>query len=473
MKLKLVIKTLNLIKIHGIPFGFTYHCKPKRNTMKKNTHEILDKIRELILSEDLKNASRSNARDFTRNCRLTFPRLLVLIINLVKRSAQCELNKYIKIIDTPYISKQAFFAARKKLLPKTLLEVNNKLINEFYTDNDFSKFMGYRLIVVDGSTLQLPDSLSIREKFGACGNQYKADEMPMARISYAYDPLNGLTLDAILSPYVTPERNMAYDHVTNIQSSNCAEDLFIFDRGYPSITLIFFLLMHRKNFVMRTSTGWISEIKKILKTGKNDVTIEITPRMIKIKKREHFRSLLKGICLKTKIKIRVIVIDLPTGEKEILITSLIEGDTYKYEMFKSLYNLRWGGEENYKFHKIRIEIENFSGESPVAVEQDFYANLFTANVISLLARESQEEAASTHQKIDLKHAYKINQNVALGLLKDEIVNVLLNPKISLIKFCNQIKDFMKKSVVSVRPGRTFKRRWKNVRKYAMNARRAL
>jgi hypothetical protein len=70
--------------------------------------------------------------------------------------------------------------------------------------------------------------------------------MSMARISHAYDPLNGITLDAIMSPYKSCERVMAFDHILEIPASNDVEDFYLFDRGYPFITLIFFLIFHKK-----------------------------------------------------------------------------------------------------------------------------------------------------------------------------------------------------------------------------------
>lgn len=66
--------------------------------------------------------------------------------------------------------------------------------------------------------------------------------MSLARISHAYDPLNGITLDAITRAYKSYERTMAFDHILEIPHSNHAEDLYLFDCGYPSITLIFSLL---------------------------------------------------------------------------------------------------------------------------------------------------------------------------------------------------------------------------------------
>ena len=297
--------------------------------------------------------------------------------------------------------------------------------------------------------------------------------MSMARISHAYDPLNGVTLDAIMSPYATTERPMAFNHILNIQSSNCAKDLYLLDRGYPSVSLIYFLLSHGKDFVMRASTGWLSVVKDVLTSGKRDVIIEISPRMIGGTQRAEFIALFPDICLETSIKVRVLIIDLSTGEKEILITSLINKAEYKYKIFKELYHLRWGGEENYKFHKVRIEIENFSGKTPHAIEQDFNASVFTANIRALIAEEAQGELDQKYSKEPRKYEYDINKNISVGILKDEIVKVLFNPKADLRVFCAHLKQDMKKSVIPIRPGRKYERVKKSSHKYPMNRRRAL
>jgi hypothetical protein len=149
----------------------------------------------------------------------------------------------------PMISKQAFSAARKKLLPAAFVKLNEVLIQEFYSDNEFKTFMGYRLVVVDGSTLQLPEGDSINEKYGTCSNQ-KKEGMNMARISHAYDPLNKITLNARMAPYKVCEREMVYDHILETPSSTCTGDLYLFDRGYPSILLIFFWHSTKKTLLL-------------------------------------------------------------------------------------------------------------------------------------------------------------------------------------------------------------------------------
>jgi hypothetical protein len=48
---------------------------------------------------------------------------------------------------------------------------------------------------------------------------------------------------------------------------------------------------------------------------------------------------------------------------EVLITNMMDCEAYEVDLFKELYYLRWGIEENYKRLKQWVEIENFSGAS--------------------------------------------------------------------------------------------------------------
>ena len=55
------------------------------------------------------------------------------------------------------------------------------------------------------------------------------------------------------------------------------------------------------------------------------------------------------------ITCRLIKIDLPNGEKEILCTSLVDSEKYTYEEFNKLCHYRWNEEEAYKLLKSRFD----------------------------------------------------------------------------------------------------------------------
>lgn len=61
--------------------------------------------------------------------------------------------------------------------------------------------------------------------------------------------------------------------------------------------------------------------------------------------------------------------------EEILVTNLYD-KSLKIRDFKELYFKRWDVEIKYDALKNGLEIENFSGVTRIAIEQDFYASIY-------------------------------------------------------------------------------------------------
>jgi hypothetical protein len=87
--------------------------------------------------------------------------------------------------------------------------------------------------------------------------------------------------------------------------------------------------------------------------------------------------------------VRLIRVRLPTGNIEVLMTSLLDPDTYPADAFAELYHLRWAQEECYKCFKSRVEVENWSGKSALTICQDFHAKVLALNLTAVLASTAQ------------------------------------------------------------------------------------
>jgi hypothetical protein len=439
----------------------------------KKTAHILQKIKEFIWSEELKNQGRMDAKDFTRKCILSFPILVLFFISLAKKSLQVSLNGFLKLICFSSISKQAFSKARKKLNPYTFILLNKKLIEEYYTDNHFPTWKGLRVIAIDGSDVQLPQTEQIKDIFGTAKNQNGAT-LGMAQISQAYDVFSGLTLDIQVEHCNASERDLFVKHVEVIShfSHGKVEDLYILDRGYPSLALFFYAQLMQKHFLMRCSiASCFAKIKKIVNSGKRDVIVRLYAKdagkeqVVELKKR------VPKLDRKTAyIDVRCIVVTLETGENELLITSLIDQSKYIYEAFKELYFKRWGIEENYKWHKQVLELENFSGHSALAVEQDIFSLVFTANITTLIMREAQQELIEEHQEKEYKHEYKINKRLAISAVRGELITVLVNRNADIGSFCQCLKTEIKKYLCPIRPNRKYQRSKKGRLKFGLTTR---
>lgn len=437
---------------------------------------IFQILKDYIWSDELKNQGRMNIKSFVRERVLTFPVLISFLINLAKKSLQVSLNEFCKASELLSVTKQAFSKARKKLSPKAFILLNHKLIEEYYSDNVFSTWKGFRLIAVDGSDIQLPQKENLKNTFGRAMNQ-NGSTLAMAKISYAYDVLNHLTLDAQIDYCKTSERDLAVKHIDAIQQCNhdITNDLFIYDRGYPSIGLLFYLSSQKKDFLIRcTPSSCFGQVKQAFDQGKTDVILRLHASQANDEQIKEIKKRVPSLAREgAYVDIRVVVVILSTGEKELLITSLIDQKAYRKDEFKSLYGLRWFVEENYKWHKVAFQLENFSGQTPLAIEQDLFSLVFAANMASLLIQEAQEEMKEDLEAKSLKYAYKINKRAAVATLKDQLLVGILDPEVDMEALCKCLKEALKKSLCPIRPNRKFERPKKGRLKYGCTMRKCI
>ena len=381
-------------------------------------------------------------------------------MNFVRKSLQVEIGSFARFLDLRSFSKQAFSQARKKLSPDAFKLLNKKLVTEFYNDNDFKTFKGLRLLAIDGSTLRLPDENELYENFGFYGKE-GAEGMSLAKISTLYDVLNNITIHAAMGPYRTSEREMAKENICALDNpihsdtTKKIKDLIIFDRGYPSGLFMFFLLNKNKHFLMRLQNSSFKAVREAIKNDATDSIINI-PVLNKNQRQYVNAKSLFDADKNDTLQVRLLVFYLPNNEKEIIITSLVDKNDFTYNDIFMLYGMRWSTEENYKLYKCITDLENFSGRSKLAIEQDFYATVFTCNIASLLAQEAQEEIERESSNKARKYDYKINRNVLIGTIKDEIVEVLLGSQ-NLNEYCIKLKHHIKRSLTPIRPGRSYPR----------------
>ncbi len=195
---------------------------------------------------------------------------------------------------------------------------------------------------------------------------------------------------------------------------------------------------------MRQAKGWFLDAgKKLAASGDKETATEIFASKASKKK-------CKELGIGTEpLKLRFVRIELETGEIEVLVTNILEG--IEHVEFVDLYHKRWFVEESYKQMKSRVEIENFTGKSPLAVRQDFYAKIFTGNLTAILS-------FSVHDKIselikNRKRKYQLNFTQALGKMKNTVVLLFVRPMENVKQYINQLWDLFLANIEMVRPNR--------------------
>ena len=430
--------------------------------LKTNLYANITKLLNNIIStKEFVNRHKLEESAFTRERLLPFKLVILFIINLLKSSIQNELDKFYKIINGDelperQITNSAFCQARKKLSHKAFEELNKEQTKYFYNNVNYHRWNSFRLIAIDGSTLIVPKNEETIREFGEFTHSPKKSTVVIARVSQSYDVLNKITLDSCISPLSEGELDLAARHIKS--SSENKNDLYLFDRGYNAFWLFNMILTEGSNFCVRIKVGNWKAAQELIDSSQREMITEIKPS-----KTTTIRKCKKlGISIEP-MTVRFISIDLDNGDKEVLITSLLDIEKYPYELFKDLYQNRWPIEERYKIMKSRIEVENFSGKSTEAIKQDFYALVFTQNLTAILAFPVHEKIIVDNK--NKKYDYQINWTQAIAKMKDTIV--LLFTRDNIDKVINKLQEHFLNNIQSIRPNRKFPRIPRPKRHYYM------
>lgn len=432
-------------------------------------------IRDYLKSRELKEESRTNQKYFTRERKVGFMTLICMILNMVKRTTQIEIDEFLERFGARKgkqmtYTRQSFSEARQKLSPKAFIMINDEFIKRYYEDDDFKTYKGYRLLAIDGLCIEIPNTEELREHYGYATNSNSDKKTARAMSSVVYDVENKIIINSLIGRYDDSEKNLAMQNISRVKDlkPENLEDLMLFDRGYPSTEFVMFLEQNNIKFLMRISSSFFRETKGT-KTHDENVEIKITKKRAgNLKRRGQL------IPAGTTLSYRVLKVPLDSGEIETLITNLNENEL-KYEESKELYFKRWGIETKFDELKNKFEIENFAGVKPLVIEQDFYATILLSNFASMFEQDAEEELAKANKHKKLKHQYKINKNILIGKLKDSFIKILLednNIKRNILytKFVHDLR----KNVAAVVKGRAFERNKSlSTNKYSNVRRRSL
>ena len=407
--------------------------------------DILRICHELLYSNLFLLRYRKKSTDFTRNRKFGFVDYILYLISGTKISLQAGLNQYLDMRKRTYetYTKQAFSKGRERILPEAFKELSDTAALNVYSMAETRTWNGYHLLAIDGSRLNLPFHPETLEEFGA--QITGGVPQPQALCSCVLDILNGFVIDARIGSCKDSERDHAKDMISRLDPETVRNPLYLMDRGYPSSELMELIEGSGQKYLMRCDKSFLRGIEK----RGNDFVV--THKFTK---------------LKEPIKIRVITVELKSKDggaetEDYLITNLFD-ENYQAEDFIELYHLRWGIETKYDDLKNKLQIENFTGNTPTAIRQDFFATLFLVNLAGVIEFDFRDEIEATHNTPDKKHTYKMNVNLTIAALKQDVVFLLLDiSSWKRTRLFSKIKKRLRNAIVPIRPDRSSPRQRKH------------
>lgn len=247
---------------------------------------------------------------------------------------------------------------------------------------------GRPLKVVDGSALTLADTPENRATYPPI-EPTATPTFPQLRLVVLFSLLSGAILAAAQGPLLISELALLHSLAAHL----CAGDVLVGDRGFGSFPVIAWLMVHRSDFLGRT-TRRIDGRRRLRRLGRNDWLLawQATPSCASpwlsalvqgfLPTQITVRAL-KGSCYQKGFRVRQLTV----------VTTLLDPVRYPAAQILQAYLRRWRLEMCLDDLKTSLQMETLRGRTPQTLQRELYTRLIAHNLV----RCTMAQAASDHQ----------------------------------------------------------------------------
>lgn len=392
-------------------------------------------------------------KDFSRNRKLGFQRLLLMLLTMEGDCIKEELYRYFgRSTDTP--SKAAFYKQRKKVKEDAF----RSLLVSFTQKCQKKLLKGkYSLVACDGSAADIfrnpDDSDTFFEPNGKSTRGFN-----QIHINAFFSVLDKKFTDLLIQPARKRNEYSAFCQMVD-RSESDTPVIYLCDRGYASYNAFAHVIENGQFFVMRCTDD---KTEKILgfpldNIRQLDYHVErILSRSQSKKKRLHpeqeeqYRFVCKNVPMdyitqghpEYRLSLRIIRIELSDSCYENLITNHPELD-FDFDDLKDLYCLRWDEETSFRDLKYPLCLKAFHSQKYEYIIQEVWARAILYNFCSEIAM-----AVEIPEK-KRKYVYQVNYSEAIKICRDFL---RIHDGTTL-----DVEGLIAQNILPVRPGRTFPR----------------
>lgn len=368
-------------------------------------------------------------------------------------SQQNALNQLFGALAEPAAvpSASAYCQARQKLAPELFVQLNQQVVDDFYRlsqdDQSLTRWHGHRLLGADGTCLNLPDRPALRAAFSVHHNQHAGFVQATAVV--LYDLGNDLALAGHLGPLSGEKTPL----LNRLWPTTRVGDLLVLDRNFADYYLIASALSTERQVLIRCPRNSFAVVQRFWDSAEIDQRVELS-----LPQSSATRRAVRAAGLAERLPVRLLKFSLPSGETEVLLTTLCDPQTYPHDEFYAVYGRRWKQETYYARLKQIFELERFSGQSEQVIRQDFYGVLFLTTLESILAQRAQATLRERDQARQPQTAALVNRAVSYVALLDQAVALLLDGRTSAEQALARLERLFQLSPTRQREGRHLPRR---------------
>ena len=400
---------------------------------------------------------RCPEKDFTRNRKLPFEKLLTLLVKMGGHALRDEMLDCLDFVGMP-ASVSALVQQRNKIEPEALEHLFREFTNRCHNPKTYK---GYRLLAVDGSDLQFTANPNDRLSYFPGVNGQKP--YSFLHLNALYDLNSSLYLDAVVQKRRAANENAAL--VSMVDRSEISEPVILTaDRGYESYNTLEHIRRKGWHFLirLRETKGIISSLS--LPEGDFDMPVQFFLTRKQTKQLKELQTEYPGMYRFLPINVnfdclpwgtdgfypfsfRIVRFKISEDSTETLITNL-DKNSFPVEELKHLYHLRWGIETSFRQLKYTIGLSLFQSKKVEYITQEIFARLTMYNFCELITSHV------VIQKKRRKYVYQTNFTAAVHICRQFLRGAVSPPK---------VEALIEQQVVPIRPGRSTPRKAKNIK----------
>ncbi len=295
------------------------------------------------------------------------------------------------------LNTAAYSNARKRLPLETTDKLfKSTVIKDF--ENDYSHWKNYKVLIADGTYLQLQDTPEIRKEFPVENN---AGSYPQALLETFIARGTGQITNFKIAGRNVSELSLANKLLDDVQENKY---ILLADDLYNTYEIMSKCISKKIHFVFPAKRK--RNFKLIESYGKGDDIIEIT----KPEKRSSWAD--KQNLLPDKIKLRRIECFSPEGTKYVLLTSVLDPSISKDEI-QILYLTRWDIEISIREIKTIMDINVLRSKTPEMLKKELNVSLAAYNIIRNITYASLKDLPFSPKEDFIYEFYSLNKNILI------------------------------------------------------------
>lgn len=296
------------------------------------------------------------------------------------------------------LNTAAYSKARKRLP----LELTESLFRESRikdVQNSYSHWHGYRVLIGDGTYLQMQDTKSLKGEYGAMHQKDQSDGYPQGLLEVVIERGAGQIHSFRLSNTHVSELSLFYDMIDELPG----ESVLLLDDLYNCFEIISKCKRKGIEFVMPAKRERKYETVEVLGPG-DEIIRRKTPRDRSkwLKENEPPNTFL----------LRRIECHSPGGKKYVLYTSILDQKIGKDEI-QILYLTRWDVEVSILEVKTIMDINILRSQTPEMVLKELTVSLATYNLLRKIIYASIKDLPFSPKEDFIQKYHTLNKNILI------------------------------------------------------------